>query len=81
MKIGSLVRIAMDSLHNPPLALYEGSMLEGGRSWQSGEWLHEGETAVILETVMGYGNHIFHKILTPRGTTGWTYELRLEEVA
>jgi len=51
---------------------------------ENGEKLFHGETGLIIQSTSTQHNSdlqsTYHKILTPRNTTGWIHEFHLEEV-
>ena len=71
MKPGDLIKSMFGELD-----LYEG-IRDGERSHANGHALFPDEFGLILETYHGMGNHTYHRVLTPRGSTGWINEFHV----
>lgn len=72
MKPGDLVK----SISAGELDLYEG-IRDDEQSFANGHSLFPSEFGLILETYHGIGNHVYYRILTPQGATGWINELQV----
>jgi hypothetical protein len=78
MKPGDLVRRDTNTNHYRSNSLIEGDMSKQDAITRSDANFYRDELALVLETYHEIGNHIYHKIMTPRGRIGWIHELELE---
>ena len=76
MKRGSLIQ---KSLPHGNLNLYDG-IRDDEEPHETGESLFHNEFGLILETYHGTGNHVYHRILTPRNHIGWIHDFHVKEI-
>ena len=80
MKIGDLIQ----NLHRMEIKLHEG-VRDGELLTETGDSLFPDEIGVILgttfRTLPSTRIHVYHRILTPRNTSGWIYEENIRSIS